>query len=73
MRKSPKSTATIIPFPSHLVGLPRGDEGPTGRLIRRGKGRVELFAGDNGMVSLDALVPLAVAVRMLAAMNRPTA
>lgn len=65
MAKQTKESATVIPFPRHLAGLPRSDA-EFGRQIPTRKGTIEVYRGDNGMVLIDACVPMAVAARMLA-------
>jgi hypothetical protein len=63
-----KQTSNVIPFPVHLTRLPRADA-DAGRKFKVRTGSIEVYAGDNGMVSIDACVPVAVAARMLAQLS----
>lgn len=69
MAKQRKRSATIIPFPTHLTKLPRSNS-TYGLKVPTARGSIELYAGDSGMVLIDARVPTALAARMLEAVGR---
>ncbi len=70
MRKATKANvaSNVIAFPSHLVGMKRCKDGTRHKRVPTKAGDVHVYAGD-GMTSIDACVPHAVAARMLAAMK----
>ncbi len=72
--KTAKQSATIIKFPVKLArSTRRTDDSTRHASVRTRKGSIEAFFGDDGMTLIDACVPTAYAIRVLAELRQTTA
>lgn len=59
--------SNVIPFPKHMIGVKRQSDGSrSAALTGRQEWSLAVFAGDDGMTSIDARMPTGVAYKIVA-------
>jgi hypothetical protein len=66
-----KATDSVIHFPRHLAGGKRQADGTRNVRLPVRQGMADAYFGDDGMASLDLLLPTAIVLRLLEIIHQP--
>jgi hypothetical protein len=61
-----KDHDNVTPFPKHLVGVKRQIDGTRNVNLPLRRGMLDIYVGNNGMMSIDACVPAGIASQIVA-------